>query len=505
MDIQLKKYLTRPFPACHSLMGLGMLLLAIEPVIWLVNSWFEPAHDSKGGWVFLLCAGLFIWSVRSQVSAVAIKNHRKAITLLFVTALIRGMGQIFAVNVLGAVALAIDVYAIALLAGVSDRKNPLSAAWLAVLFAFSLPLERIFQRVIGFGLQHLSADGACLLLHGLFADVQCTGIRILLAGRDVLVDLPCSGVKTITLLCILFAALMCVFRPSLTRSMQIGIVTLASALLANMIRIVCLSIFIAFPEKIAGINVMAQPWHDLIGLFCLTLAALPLALLCGLRECNQAVIQDVPDDQPVVIPVGKIKAWFALGFLSLAAVIVSLPRQPLDISDTGTALSLPVYLQGQYGQTVALNQQEQDYFTQFGGTALKMRYGQNSALLIRTNSPLRHLHAPDECLRGLGFDVQYQGIQYQPLPTAIYIATAPNGEQWRVSVTFYSESGEYTTNVSEVVWRWLQRPHSTWYALQRITPAYIPASAAQQWDAALFAALDLTPTHSQENGHDKTY
>lgn len=117
--------------------------------------------------------------------------------------------------------------------------------------------------------------------------------------------------------------------------------------------------------------------------------------------------------------------------------------------------------------------------------------GNNSALLIRTTSPLRHLHAPDECLRGLGFAVQYQGLHYQPLPTAVYLATAKNGSQWRVAVTFYSEQKHFTTNVAEVVWRWFQQPHSTWYALQRITPIQTPLASVQAWDDALFAALDL--------------
>jgi len=504
MDIQKHNYLTKPFPIVPFLMGLGMLLLAIEPIRWLAISWVEPAHDSKGGWVFVVCAGLFVWSIRSPISVGSHQSHSKALVLLIGTAFIRGFGQVFAVNVLGAIALAVDVYAIGLLTRIGDRKNPLSAGWLAILFAFSLPLERILQRLIGFGLQHLSADGACTVLQGLFANVRCAGIRILLAGRDVLVDLPCSGVKSLMLLCILYAMLMCVFRPTLARSLLIGSVTLASALLANIIRIVSLSIFIAYPEQIGGINVMAQPWHDLIGLFCLLLAALPLALLCGRRELTPVSMRNPTEYPTRVMPSGKAKTLLASGFVGLAVMIVSLPSQPLDVSDDSTALNLPAYLQGHYGQAVNLSQSEQDYFTQFGGTALKVRYGDNSAMLIRTNSPLRHLHAPEECLRGLGFTVQYEGIQYQPLPTAIYSATAPNGEKWRIAVTFYSEQGQFSTNISEVVWRWLQQPHITWYALQRITPENTPFADAQHWDTALFAALDLTSPQAKENRHEKT-
>ncbi len=512
MDILLK--LSSPRLSVYQcLIGAGMLLMAIEPIAWLVNSWLDPAHDSQGGWVFLLCAGLFIWSILSPLQdCQSHAQHKKAIILLLGTACIRGMGQIFAVNVLGAVALAIDVYAIGLLVNLSDRKNALSAGWLAVLFTFSLPIERILQRLLGFGLQHLSADGACFVLRGFFDSVQCAGIRILLAGRDVLVDLPCSGVRSITLLCLLYATLMCVFRPSLLRGLLIGAVTLASALLANIIRISFLATFIAYPEKIGGVDVMAQPYHDLIGLVCLTLAALPLILSfqrSGVGTHLAALQRGETGRWSVQSNIPTLERWndkfndkfIALGFVILAAVIISLPRKPLDISNTSTALNLPTYLNGQVAQTIELSQQEQNYFTQYGGTALKRRYGDSNVLLIRTNSPLRHLHTPDDCLRGLGFDVQYQGVHYQPLPTAIYLATAKNGAQWRVAVSFYSDSGQFTTNVSEVVWRWLQQPHSTWYALQRITPIYIPETKAKEWDNALFAALDL---NTQESRHVKS-
>jgi exosortase/archaeosortase family protein len=511
--------------------------MAVTPIRWLVNSWFETSLDSQGIWVFLVCVGLFVWSVRSPQQTAQRNSQGFAVSLLFITSLIRAVSQLFAVNVLGAVALAVDVYALGLLFGLNTRKNALSAGWLAVLFSFSLPIERILQRLIGFGLQHLSADGACSVLQSFFDSVQCTGIRILLAGRDVLVDLPCSGVRSITLLCVLYTTLMCVFRPSWLRGLLIGVVTLASALLANVLRISFLATFIAYPERIGGINVMTQPYHDLIGLVCLALAALPLvgyamrtvtpvsykirdayptkprifpfalSLSKGewknrTHQVNQLMLQQAQHERLNLMLERSNEKLLSLGFVILAAVIISLPRQPLDISDNKTALNLPVYLNGQYEQTVELSPQEQNYFIQYGGTALKRRYGDSSVLLIRSNSPLRHLHTPDDCLRGLGFEVQYQGVHYQPLPTVTYLATAKDGSQWRVAVSFYSDLGQFTTNVSEVVWHWLQQPHSTWYALQRITPLYLPDSKAAEWDNALIAALDLT---YQESSHVKSY
>jgi hypothetical protein len=94
MDILLKSYLPR-LSVYQLLIGTGMLLMAIEPVKWLVNSWLDPAQDSQGGWVFLLCAGLFVWSIASDMTASPLEDwqscaqHKKAMMLLVGTACIR--------------------------------------------------------------------------------------------------------------------------------------------------------------------------------------------------------------------------------------------------------------------------------------------------------------------------------------------------------------------------------------------------------------------------------
>ena len=146
-------------------------------------------------------------------------------------------GQVLAVNTIGALALVIDVYALGLLFGLKDRVRALSPGWLAIAFAFSLPLERIAQRTIGYGLQSVSSDGACLLLGGFFADLKCFGVRLVLEGKDVLVDLPCSGARSILLLLLCFALVAALVRPTLKQAIIGGSATLLAGLLANMIRI----------------------------------------------------------------------------------------------------------------------------------------------------------------------------------------------------------------------------------------------------------------------------
>jgi hypothetical protein len=45
--------------------GTAAGVLAYEPVRWLVQTWQDPAYDSKGFLIFVVCAGLFLWSATS--------------------------------------------------------------------------------------------------------------------------------------------------------------------------------------------------------------------------------------------------------------------------------------------------------------------------------------------------------------------------------------------------------------------------------------------------------
>ncbi|MCH2037901.1 MAG: exosortase T, partial [Rickettsiales bacterium] len=264
--------------AAYALTMLGAFILAIHPIQWLVNSWRDPSYDSNGLWIFICVVGLFVWSITSNNVAQTerINQHHLALLLLIATALVRLISQVLAINIIGAVALIIDVYALGLLMNLSGRKRSVSPGWLAIIFAFSLPLERVIQRTIGYALQHVSADGSCIVLSTLFESVTCEGIRILINGTDVLVDLPCSGARSTLLLLLLFSMFMALHRPNFMHGVLGLLLTMLCALIANVIRITMLAIGLAYSSSVFGINVMQSPWHDLIGIVALAIGSIPI-------------------------------------------------------------------------------------------------------------------------------------------------------------------------------------------------------------------------------------
>jgi exosortase/archaeosortase family protein len=470
----------------------AILVLAAGPIIWLINTWLDPAFDSHGFVYFIAVATLAAWSLSSERQAIPGQNERIAVLLLSATALIRLIAQVSAIDTIGALALVIDVYALARLAGLQHRSRALSPFWLAVAFAFALPLERIVQRSIGFLLQDVSAQGACVTLAALFGDVECAGVRITVEGADVLVDLPCSGARALIMFGFAFAIAATLARPRLHMALVGAAIALAAALVGNVIRITLLASGVAIGPEALGFDVMAQPWHDLVGLIALGAAA-PVLFIWARR-----VRSHVAPVKPSNASCQRSHLWRAGAFLIAAIAIVSAPRTPLDITPRDVSIAAPERIGAHRAMELPLTNQERAYFEQFGGAAVKAAYGPNALMLARTTSPLRHLHAPDECLRGLGYRVSYLGMRFAPTPTAQYRAVDPEGRAFRVEVSFLSDRGHRVASVSEAVWIWLNNRSTVWTAVQRITPEHAADHLA--FDAGVFAALDQ-PTLTAAGGN----
>ena len=492
----------------------GAAILAFDPLLWLVRSWYAPGYDGSGGLVFLGVAGLFAWSASSRSAGGRQPPGHLGLTLLVASAAVRLVAQLTAINIVGALTLAVDVYALATLAGLKDRVRPVAPFWLAVLFCFCLPVEAVLQRVVGFALQQVSAAGACALLTMLVDGVSCEGIRILIAGRDVLVDVPCSGSRVLMIVLIAFSVMAALRGPDWKQAALGALAALTAAWFFNTLRIAGLALGIA-----ADLPVMTAPWHELIGLVSIVGAVLVVLDWSGRLPLERSATAN-RDYTPrflvkavfnrdifrgIAIENGshkrenefatpfanRLSLSAALTFALTAMLIVSLEPQPIDVSQPVELPALPYYVGGFAARDAPLSEVEQDYFTRFGGAAKRASYGPFGLLLVRTGSPLRHLHAPDVCLAGAGHDVAYLGADYSGVPSAVYRSRDPGGGVWRVQVSFVSSTGHIATSVSEAVWHWLREPDAIWTMVQRISPWQTDGSGQLEWEAGVARAFNL--------------
>ncbi len=466
----------------------ALLVLAAHPASWLARSWLDPSYDSVGLWVFAAVVALAGWSLWSPlVSPVPARTSRRATYLLVATAGVRLVGELLAVRTIGALALVIDVYALAGMLGLSHRRRAVSPIGLALLFAVSLPVERIAQRTLGYPLQLMSAKAACALLAPLHEGLRCEGTLIAVEGAKLSIDLPCSGAQGLVLLSALCFGLIAARRLLGRRAVAAVIATLIGAWGGNALRL-----FILAEATVRGVDVMAEPAHTLVGLLALAAGALPLLSVTSPPPAA------VTGGRPVALDRGA-PAHPATAFgLALAAVVtLTIGGHPIDASGAVPAVHLPLQLDHRVADPVPLSPREQAYFVRYGGVAAKARYGAHAAMVVRTGSPLRHLHAPDECLLGAGHEVRLVGVRARDDVaglTAVYRSVDPTGAAWRVEVTFVDETGARATNPAHVAWRWLAGARTSWTMVQRISPwatCLSDPAACAAFDRALFAALDI--------------
>ena len=447
------------------------------------------------------------WSVTSPVVDRAPRRHSLAIGLIALSASVRLAGQVLAINTVGALCLVLNVYALGLLLGLGARARAVSPAWLAVVFAFSLPLERIVQRSIGYLLQQVSAAGACgragerlrrRRLRGR-AHRPCRqgrARRSAVLGRagdpsDVAgVCRRCRGLPSGT-------AAGCgrvPRRPGVgpggqhrphrhpggrhRRAVAPGRHRRDGAALArpDRSRHPDARVRAAAGLGAARVAPAAGPLHNLRRA-AVELAGPHLAGRLVARSARSAAAAHRP-----------ASAWRP----SLARSASSTCRARPSTSRSATwPYRCPSLWRATPSSPSRWTRASRRSSPSTVGRRSRAQYGPHGLMLVRTTSPLRHLHTPDDCLRGLGFRVAYLGTEFAPAPTAVYRAIAPDGARYRVDVSFVSDRGEVTGNVATAVWRWLNGEARAWTAVQRISPEETPALQHAQWTAAVVAALEL--------------
>ena len=473
--------------------GIAAAILAAWPAAWLISSWRE---DASGAAFFALAAVLFAWSATSPLEREPRAHPHRAVSLLIASALVRVSSEYLAINMLGAFVLVVDVYALGLLLNLDRRAHAVSPFWLASAFLFALPIERVVERLAGYAMQEASAAGACGLLTALRDDVECHGVRLTVHGADVLVDVPCSGSGALVLFGFAFAAAAALARPNLFTAATGAAIAVGAAWVANVVRITALSLGIAAGPDGLGVDVLAEPWHALIGALALLLTAPALGLWLGwawpqtsrshrsARAANRA-------SSPVEGPFWARSALAAGACAVALAIVLAVPHRPLDIAARDIEVALPSHLIGRGAAEVPVHRAEEAYYAQYGGAVAKAGYGPFALLLARTDSPLRHIHKPEICLRNSGFEVTYLGLRMSPAPTSTYRADAPDGRSYRVETTFVGDAGVVTANVSRAVWAWLSGDRQVWTTVQRVTPWEASPADVAQFEAAVFASLDV--------------
>ena len=444
----------------------GAVALAAGPAGWLVQTW---GHNTTG-WVVALVVVLL--AVRSVLSGPSTGSPRGALALLAVAITLRLFARLLQIEVIGALVLAIDVLALARLLGLGSRPRSVNPLWLAALFCFSLPIEALVVRLLGWPLRMTAASAAAWLL-----DAEQVGTLVRAEGITLAVELPCSGAQGLALFVAFTLVLLALRRGPPVKALAAAV---GGALVANILRLMFLH-----RGLMMHLPVMEEPWHSLIGLVCMAVSVVPLlAMAVGWPDHPRAPV--APAD-PVPLPVVAAVSGVAVMAALLPTPELSTPPLP-DVA-------LPASMDAWIGEPLPLLPGEDDFFARTGSTVEKRAYsdplrGPYVVLMARTAQPLR-MHDPTICLTGAGWTLTPVGQRNEPVLSALWHGEAPDGSQHLVAVSFVSADAT-ASSVSEMIWRWLPRPSTPWILVERILPwSECGEHGCVDFDRQLFIALEV--------------
>ena len=245
---------------------LALQFAALTPTwCWMVIRMHDGSDDPLGA-LALASLAVLVWHLRHQLRAAPRLGWIALATggTLLAALARNGLGVVPALPPLAAGLLAVLALACGLVAFLPKRVAALPVAGLAVL---ALPLLSSLQFYAGYPLRVITAEASRWLLIPGF-EVMREGSTLLVDGRMVIVDAPCSGVQMVWLgyftACAVALWAQRTDRQFATRLPVVGLLVLLGNIVRN-------AVLVAFE----GAGHALAPWaHDAFGL-------LLLALVCG--------------------------------------------------------------------------------------------------------------------------------------------------------------------------------------------------------------------------------
>ena len=244
---------------------------ALLPTWWWMARRLADGSDDPLGLLALAALAWLVWSLRHELRSAPRLGWLALASLgtLAATVLRSGVGPLPALPPLAVGLVAVLALAACLLALLPKRVAAAPVLGLAVL---ALPLLSSLQFYAGFPLRVITAEASRWLLAPAF-EVQREAASLIVDGRLVIVDAPCSGVQMAW--CGYFVACALALwagrsnRHFLARLPLVGLVVLAGNILRN-------SVLVAFE----GAGLALAPWlHEAIGLTLLAAVCAAIAWL----------------------------------------------------------------------------------------------------------------------------------------------------------------------------------------------------------------------------------
>ncbi|MCC2637495.1 MAG: exosortase [Moraxellaceae bacterium] len=446
----------RRLQALPAAVCLAALLAALWPVwVWSLARMRDGSDEPLGVVALAALLVALAWQRAAWGRTLASRWALLTVILAAVACLGAGLPML-----LRAVAASLAVSA--LLAGMARRGQPLLPyAGLALL---SLPLLSSLQFYAGFPLRVVTAEASLWLLRAAGFVTERSGASLIVDGRLVLVDAPCSGIHmawtAYFIACV--AALLAGLRDRdfLRRAPLIGLLVVSGNVLRNTVLVA---------REGAGWDWPAWA-HAGVGLLVLVAVCLGVFHLMGRAVRSSAVLERAMEAGAVPATsadTARAKPWLLVA-LALFAVAPLQARTSVDAQAAPPApANWPETWEGRRLQPLSLSAVEQRFAAQFPGIIGRFSDGERLVVLRRITAPTRMLHPAADCYRGLGYVIRDERLERESTSRLrrCFIAER-NGRRLRVCERISDAANGNFTDAS--AWFWaasLGRSPGPWLAV----------------------------------------
>lgn len=238
----------------------------------LISIWANQP-DYSHGFLVIPLAVAFLWLRRDTMPRSARPAMTSGLLLMATSVLVRVVGLRYSFDSLDGYSLVIWIAGlVVMLAGWRAFRWALPS--LLFLF-FMVPLPFRVEQLLSVPLQRIATEFSCFLLQCLGQPAYAEGTTINLAGKELLVEQACSGLRMFVGAFALAFAFLVATRRELWEQTLLLAAVIPISILANSLRIVATGLMYRVFEE----QTVQRLSHDLAGVFMIPLAAIMFALV----------------------------------------------------------------------------------------------------------------------------------------------------------------------------------------------------------------------------------
>ena len=259
-----------------------LLILVIAAYIptfaWMIQRWTVADTYYSHGFLVPLVSAFLIWSMRSKLSALEIKPISLGWVFFLSALLVHLVATFFRVSFVSGFSLIVVLMSMVLML---LGKGYLKKLLFPILFlGFMVPLPMVVIANLSFRLKLFAAQISTFIINRLGVPAIREGSVIRTMHSTLMVEDPCSGIRSLVAL-IALGALMAYFSNiSKSRKTILFLSSIPIAISTNIIRIISLSLV----SEIYGEKYATGLFHDTMGILVFVFAFAGLAIVGKLLE-----------------------------------------------------------------------------------------------------------------------------------------------------------------------------------------------------------------------------